>query len=69
MLRNPLFCSFASFLIALLTPFSDGPDHSRDLKRFKRCSLMISFISLLEFIDDVYYAKSKKRIREPKTFF
>ena len=33
-LKNPPFCSFASFLIVLLTPFINKPDFSRDLTVF-----------------------------------
>ena len=45
MLRNPPFCSFASFLIVSLTPFINKPDSLRDLTIF-----MISSISLFEII-------------------
>ena len=33
-LRNPLFCSFASFFTVSLTPFINKPDFSRDLTIF-----------------------------------
>ena len=46
--RNPPFCSFASFLIALLTPFINKPDYSSDLTIFA-----ISSISLFEIINVV----------------
>ena len=54
--RNPAFCSFASFLIVLLTPFISKPDYSRDLIIF-----MISFISSFEIINIA--------VPYPKTFY
>ena len=47
-LKNPSFCSFASFLIVPLTLLIYNPDSSRDLIIF-----MISFISLFEIINIV----------------
>ena len=44
--KNPPFCSFASFLVVLLTTFISKPDFSRDLIIF-----MISFFSSLEIIN------------------
>ena len=54
-LRNHLFCSFASFLIILLMPFINNPD-SRDLSIF-----MILFISSLKIINVV--------VPDPNIFF
>ena len=34
-LRNPTFCSLASFLIVSLTPSDNSPESSRDLTIFK----------------------------------
>ena len=42
-LKNLPFCSFASFLIVLITPSINNPDSSSELTTF-----MISFISLFE---------------------
>ena len=47
-LRNPLFCSFASFLIVSITPFIYKPYSPRDLTIF-----MISFTSSFEIINVV----------------
>ena len=47
-LRNQHFCSFASYLNVLITPFIDKPDSSRVLT-----ILMISFISSFETINVV----------------
>ena len=44
-LKNPVYCSFASFLIIWLTTFINKSDSSRDLIIF-----IISFISSLEII-------------------
>ena len=41
--KNPLFCSFASFLIVSLIPFTSNHDFSRDLTIF-----LISSISSFE---------------------
>ena len=46
--RNPLFYSFASFLIVSLTLFVNKPDSSSDVTIF-----MISFISSFEIISEV----------------
>ena len=63
-LRNPPFCSFASFLIVSLTPFLNKPDSSRDLTIF-----MISFISSFEIISIVTCeAKYEERRPDPNTF-
>ena len=43
--RNPLFCSFASFLIVSLTLFINKPESSRDVTTF-----MISYIYSVEII-------------------
>ena len=48
MLKNSPFCSFASFLIASLTPFIHKPDSSRHLIIF-----ITSFISSLKIINVV----------------
>ena len=37
-LRNPPFCSLASFLIVSLTPSNNNPESSRDLTIFKMSS-------------------------------
>ena len=63
MLRNPSFCSFASFLIVLLIPFINKPDSSCYWTIF-----MISFISSFEIVNVVYFAKSERRIPDPKFF-
>ena len=47
-LKNPPFCSFASFLIVSLTPSVSEPDSSSDLTTF-----IISFISSFEIINVV----------------
>ena len=46
--RNPTFCSFALFLIVLLTYFINKPDSSGDLIVF-----VILFISSLEIVNVV----------------
>ena len=61
--RNLPFCSFASFVIVLLTPFISKPDYSRDLTIF-----MISFISLFEIINVVHFAKSKGCVADQNIF-
>ena len=55
MLRNPPFCSFASFLFVSLTLFINKPHYSSDLVIF-----MISFISSIEIIN-VAITESKKK--------
>ena len=47
-LRNPPFCSSASFLIVLLTSFINQPDSSRDLTTF-----IMSLISSFKIINVV----------------
>ena len=49
-LRNPPFCSFASFLIVSLTPSNNHTESSRDLAIFK-----MSFISSFEIIKIVLW--------------
>ena len=68
--RNPRFCSLASFVIVSLTPFINKPDYSRDLTIF-----IISFISSLEIINVVPFAKSeglevniRGRVLDPNIF-
>ena len=56
MLRNPVLCSFASFLIVFITPFINELDSSRDLIIF-----MTSSIYSFKIINVV--------IPDPKTFF
>ena len=62
-LRNPPFCSFDSFLIVLLTPFSNKQDYSSDLTIF-----IISFISSFEIINVVRFATYKGRVSDPVIF-
>ena len=44
--RNPLFCSFVSFLIVSLIPFTNNLDYTSDLTTF-----IISTISSFEIIN------------------
>ena len=61
-LRNPPFCSFASFLVVSLTHFINKPDSSSHVTIF-----LISFISSLEIIHVVTReAKSKGRVTDSK---
>ena len=46
--RNPLFCSFVSFLIVSLIPFTNNLDYTSDLTTF-----IISTISSFEIINAV----------------
>ena len=57
-LRNPLFCSFASFLIFSVTSFINQPDSSRNSIIF-----IIPFISSFEIINVVCFAKSEGHIQ------
>ena len=56
MLRNPTFCSFASFLIVSLTPTISKLDSSKDFT-----IIMISFAFLFEIVNAV--------APDPKNFF
>ena len=62
-LRSPLFCSFALFLIVSLMPFISKPDSSRDLTIF-----MISFIPSFKIID-VVVCKAKSEVRPDPNMF
>ena len=64
MLKDPTFHSFASFLIVLLTPFTNKPRSSRDLIIF-----IISSISSFEIINFVRFAKFKRCILDPRIFY
>ena len=55
MLRNPLFCSFASLLIVLLTPFTNKADFLRHL--------IIFAISLISFSKLLFTVLSSKDAR------
>ena len=50
--RKPSFCSFASFLIDLLTPFNNKPDFSRDLKIFSLYHLFLHYFFINGVIPD-----------------
>ena len=62
-LRNPPFCSFASFLIASSTPIISKPDSSRDLT-----TLMISILSSFKIIYTVLRKAKFERSPEPYIF-
>ena len=62
-MRNPLFCSFASFLIVSLTTFINKPDSSKGLIIF-----IISFNSSFEIVNFVVYEAKSKRLPDPRIF-